>query len=252
MATLTSPHPSARSVVEQISDRLLAMVVSGELEAGRVLPINDLAAELGVSHIPVREALRRLEPHGLIDYQRGKGARVAPVSAQDLKDVFRARAVIEVDVGRRSAAMLTGRHLQLAEVAMGDLRHALRDGRSAAVSPAHRALHYALLPAASKWDLRILEQLWAATERYIQLYLASAHVAPRTIKQMVEAHEQLLEAARTGKATRHGRALAEHINESEQRIRPGVEDRVEAQASTGRDRGSRQPMNRGIGSTTEH
>lgn len=232
MAIATTPHPTARSVVEQISERLLAMVVSGELEAGRVLSINDLATELGVSHIPVREALRRLEPHGLVDYQRGKGARVAPVSPQDLKDVFRARSAIEVDVGRRSAPMLNAGHLNKAEAAMSDLRNALKDGRSAAVSPAHRALHYALLPAASAWDLRILEQLWAATERYVQLYLASAHVAPTTIVHMIEAHEELLEAARTGKAGRHARALADHINASEQRILPGVEDRVETQQRT--------------------
>ncbi|WP_326837507.1 GntR family transcriptional regulator [Amycolatopsis rhabdoformis] len=216
------PSPTVKlSVVDQVTNQIVEMVLKGELRPGQALPINDMASLMGVSHIPVREALRRLESDGLIVYQRGKGAQVAAVSEDDLRSIFRLRRVIEADVGRRSVALLDEPHLTEIEQRLTDLRAAMTDSTPAAVSPAHQAFHHALLPGATPWDCRMLGQLWVATERYLQLYLGTAQSATATAA-IIEEHESLLHAANSANEDTFSKALADHVTWSESEILPAI------------------------------
>src|SRR5919206_2910505 len=84
------PRPVAqKSVVELVIDEVRRSILEGSLPPGAPVSIADLSSRLEVSHIPVREALRRLEGEGLIELRRSRSAVVASMTAEDLDHVFR-------------------------------------------------------------------------------------------------------------------------------------------------------------------
>lgn len=76
---------------EVLRDRILSL----ELESNSAIVENEIALELGISRTPVREALAALEREGLVRILRGKGAFVAPTSAQRVVEAYEVREVLE-------------------------------------------------------------------------------------------------------------------------------------------------------------
>jgi DNA-binding GntR family transcriptional regulator len=85
--------PSRRA---QITETLRAAIISGEMQTGVVYSAPDIAARLGVSPTPVREAMLHLATEGLIEVARNKGFRIVEPSDKDLDDIFELRCLIEV------------------------------------------------------------------------------------------------------------------------------------------------------------
>ena len=83
---------AAREVVRILRDRIL----SGELDEGTALRQEKIATELGVSRIPVREALKHLEVEGLVKIVSHSGAVVAELSLDEIRQTFELRAVVEI------------------------------------------------------------------------------------------------------------------------------------------------------------
>jgi DNA-binding GntR family transcriptional regulator len=93
MATFEKIHP--HPVQATIASQLRAAILSGQLELGAHLPETDLAAQMAVSRIPVREALRLLEQEGLVTRRPNHGCFVISFMAQDVREVFSLRAHLE-------------------------------------------------------------------------------------------------------------------------------------------------------------
>ena len=92
---------------EAVLIELRARILGGELPAGSALRQEDLAASLGVSRVPVREALRMLESEGHVVYAAHRGYRVAELSVADLEEIYALRAVIEDDLAARAMPAMT-------------------------------------------------------------------------------------------------------------------------------------------------
>lgn len=202
----------AHSTVDRVATEVRRAVLDGSLAPGSSFSISELAEQLGVSHIPVREALSRLDAQGLIVLRRGRSAMVAPLDRDELRGIYRLRRRIEPDLAARSADLLTSE--DLAE--LGRLFVAIGDPASEvdALWGTHNALHQLLLrPAASTWDLRVLDQLWRAAERYTRVVFDSS------FEQRAErhaAHQALVTAAVTRSPADLARALDEHLIANEQ------------------------------------
>jgi DNA-binding GntR family transcriptional regulator len=84
-----------QSLVDVVAERLEAAIVSGQLEPGAKLSEQGLAASLGVSRGPLREAIRRLEGRKLLERTPNIGVRVAKLSLKDLKDILQVREALE-------------------------------------------------------------------------------------------------------------------------------------------------------------
>jgi DNA-binding GntR family transcriptional regulator len=82
------PMGSSRSKKELVSETLRQAILNGELLPGTRLVIDDLAKQLGVSPIPVREALQQLDADGYIVLEPYLGAKVAPIEAESVIEVF--------------------------------------------------------------------------------------------------------------------------------------------------------------------
>ncbi|TQL18726.1 GntR family transcriptional regulator [Streptomyces sp. SLBN-134] len=89
---------------DQVADALRAALIAGELRPGVVYSAPTLAAELGVSATPVREAMLDLAREGLVEAVRNKGFRVTEMTEQDLDEFTEIRTLIEVPTVGRVAA----------------------------------------------------------------------------------------------------------------------------------------------------
>ena len=95
MAELLNTRVQPRSLVDAVTERLEAAIVSGELAPGSRLSEQAVAASLGVSRGPLREAIRRLEGRKLVERTPNIGVRIAKLSLKDLSDLLVVREALE-------------------------------------------------------------------------------------------------------------------------------------------------------------
>jgi DNA-binding GntR family transcriptional regulator len=98
-------------VSESVVDRVRGLILGGTYATGDRLGEVELAAALGVSRTPIREALRLLASEGLVELTPNKGARVVTWSAAELEEIFALRAQVEGLAARRAAERVTAAEL---------------------------------------------------------------------------------------------------------------------------------------------
>lgn len=108
------PQAGPRDKTRRVYDHVMERIVAGDFAAGDPIHIGTLAGETGVSLIPVREALRRLESEGLVEFEFHRGARVAELGAEGYRDVMQTQAVLEGLAVSLSAPLLTAEDLDRA------------------------------------------------------------------------------------------------------------------------------------------
>jgi DNA-binding GntR family transcriptional regulator len=206
-----SPEGSA---VDRVTAWIRRSVLNGTLIPGSSFSITDLSEQLGVSAIPVREALRRLDAQGLIQLRPGRSAIVKPLDVTELRGIYRLRRAIEPDLAARSCNLLSSSdrdHLDGLLEAYGEPRDDAEE-----LWRIHHDLHLALLkPAASSWDLRILSQLWHASDRYTRIVFETYNVSDTEQKRRYDAHRILVEASRSGSPFEIRTALTSHLMDNE-------------------------------------
>ncbi len=97
---------------ERAYTRIKSMLIEGALAPGQRLSNRKLATELGVSMIPVREAITQLASEGLVDYRAGEGCFVSKQSREDLIDVYDLREALECHAVTRAASLAGPEHIQ--------------------------------------------------------------------------------------------------------------------------------------------
>lgn len=142
----------------------------GEYPPGFSLRMSDLARINGVSAIPVREAMRRLEAERLVESVANKGVRVAQLSNADLADAYQLRTILEAEAVRLAVPKLTNADRVRAERLRDEMARQFAAGDVGAAHTAHRALHFLVYErAGSPWLVHIISTLWDHTERYRRL-----------------------------------------------------------------------------------
>jgi len=182
-------------------------IVSGRYRPGEYLQLNEIAARLGASRTPVREAIWRLESEGLVNSLPHRGFMVAKIPAEEMVELYHMRAVLEGLAARLAAGRLSeaaGRELRSlvnqmhALVASGDY-----DKIIALNQPFHDLIYRA---AASPLLYKYITSLYAATTRYRGL---TATWPGRTAEIAAE-HEVLAEAVIRGDAEQAERLARTH------------------------------------------
>lgn len=205
------------SIVDRVTVEIRRCILTGVLPPGEPFSITGLAEQLEVSHIPIREALRRLESQGLLQLRAGRSAIVAPIDPDELRSIYRLRHLLEPDLAARSAKVFTPddiARLERALEAYGADIHTpdLALGR-------HQEFHLALLsPGASEWDLRILNLLWQVSERYVRLVFSNELLDRAQANRLVGAHQPIVEAARHGTPDQLRKVVKAHLAENERHM----------------------------------
>lgn len=212
------------SLVDRVTEELHRAILNGDIQPGAAVSIVELCEQFDVSHIPVREALRRLESEGLVSLRPGRSALVASLSMADLDDVYRLRALIEGDLAVRAMAEMTEERLEMAQVALDECAEIERD--PAALAAAHHAFHAAILDGASgDVDRRILKILWRSADRYLHILMDDIDNAPETTQARIDEHRALLDLARAGKTEELRQAWIAHLESSRDAMRIALQTR---------------------------
>jgi len=204
---MTRPFQTPPTAQEAVLAELRRLLVTGELAPGAPVRQEALAERLGVSRVPLREALKVLEGEGHVVYARHRGYVVAELSVEDLVEVYRLRELLEAEAIRVATPRVTPSHLEALQAASDAVEVADRDGDVAEITAANRAFHFLLFDAAGMPRLsRTLRQLWDATDVYRSVYFAEAANRERVHGE----HAALLAALRRGDAKSAVRIQAEH------------------------------------------
>ena len=178
-------------------------LLRGELAPGTRLRQDALAAQLGVSKIPVREALQRLAALGLLQFETNRGATVPLLSVDEAIENAVLRQSIEVEILRRAIPNMTIVDLAEAELALGDTELGVTESNWAF----HRALYRA---AGWRRGLAMVEILHAAVAPYVLLYIESLGGAEPSATE----HVALLDACRAGDVEAATALLRTHLADS--------------------------------------
>ncbi|MEV4196562.1 GntR family transcriptional regulator, partial [Streptomyces toxytricini] len=200
-----APGPSAadrvyRHVKEHVLDR--------RYEGGTLLTEGGLAAAVGVSRTPVREALLRLQAEGLLRLYPKKGALVLPVSAQEIADVVETRLLVEEFTVRRTVPAPPALLDRLEALLREQRRHAAA-GDAAAFSAADRAFHAEIVRGSGNAILcGLYDQL---RDRQLRMGTALLHDRPDRVERSLAEHAGILAALRAGDADAAATAVRAHV-----------------------------------------
>lgn len=198
------------SMVDNVTELLRHDLLAGEIMPGERIKISDLEKRFGVSHIPIREAVRRLESEGLIVAMPQRAAVAAGVDLDDLAGLYDLRRIIECDVIRRAVDTMTTEQVDAVRVALERLEAIANDHDSPAFWELHRDFHWMLLqPGATAWIERVLDQIWLASQRYVRLFVSE------TLDDAMRDHRGLLELCERGDGVGAAELLRRHLDRTE-------------------------------------
>jgi DNA-binding GntR family transcriptional regulator len=125
---MSEPRPDTRDKTQFVYDQVMEGIVSGRYPAGSSISIAALSEEIGVSLIPTREALRRLESEGLVEFLYHRGVRVSELDSDKYREIMQTEAVLEGLAVNLSVPFLTADDLQRAREANARMNEAHRSG----------------------------------------------------------------------------------------------------------------------------
>jgi DNA-binding GntR family transcriptional regulator len=203
------------SVVDHVYVAIRERIRDGALARGARVHQEDLAAELGVSRTPVREALRRLAAEGLVEMHTNRGARVADVSENDMRASYEARLIVEPGAARLAAQRGLSEPQARMRAAVAAQRRAI--GKIRTSFEANRDFHVALVAASGNEFLRdFVENLWVA--RIGEVVYERQAETPEQMRADADEHEQILEAIVRGDARAAETLTRRHIADAIKRV----------------------------------
>lgn len=202
------------SLVDNVTERLRHDLLAGEIKPGERIKVAELERRFGVSHIPIREAVRRLETEGLIVALPQRAAVAAGVDLDDLSGLYDLRRIIECEVIRRSVETMTPEQVDAVRSALEALEAVANDHDSPRFWDLHRDFHWALLePGATAWIERVLDQIWLASQRYVRLFVS------KTVDDAMRDHRALLTYCEKGDGSGAAELLRRHLDRTELAVR---------------------------------
>jgi DNA-binding GntR family transcriptional regulator len=210
--------PIPETMVDGITERLRQAIITGAIRPRERIRVADLERKFGVSHIPIREALRRLQSEGFVEISPRRTTIAAGVDLSDLANIYDLRRIVEVEIGRRSVSRMTKSDIETVRRALVSFQAVANDPSSAEFWERHRNFHWALLaPAANPTVQRVLDHLWQSSERYVRLFVSTF----ATMDTVMDLHVELYEACAGGDVTTFENALTRHYVETEKTVRDG-------------------------------
>ncbi len=197
-----SKTASAASI---IFDALKKAIIEGDLEEGAPLRQDEIARMFNTSRIPVREAISRLEEHGLVKSQRYKGAVVSGLSASEADEIFDYRALLEPHVIRTAVPRMTAQTLSTARGYFEDFANSddpMEWGNL------NRQFHATLYNASGlEFHLEAIESALDRVDRYLRAQLVLSDGLARANDE----HLRILEACERGDAELAAELTRQHI-----------------------------------------
>lgn len=201
------PPTVAGYVLDAIRDGIL----SGRYPEGEKLDQQALADELGVSLIPVRESLRQLEAEGLVRIYPHRGAFVAELSVDELKEIYLIRETLEELATQLAVPNLTRRTLEQLGNLVAQMEQATAAQDFDRLLDLNRSFHFAVYEASRRPLLvQMINGLWDRSTLYRRLYTHLPERAPQALAE----HKEIYAACQEGDAEVAGRVVRKNIRQT--------------------------------------
>jgi DNA-binding GntR family transcriptional regulator len=208
----------ATSLGKLVRDDVLGMILRGEIKAGERINEPDVASRLGVSRVPVREALRELESSGLVEARKHSGVFVRHLGEEEVRGLYELRALLDGFAGRRAAQLQQPNREILAdalEASVGRMEHAAQNHNVSAYYSENLRFHWLMVEAAGNAAL---------VETYRNI-VQKLHLSRLTnlshgmgLAASVADHREIAVAVRIGEAARCEQLVAAHVEQAHRRL----------------------------------
>ncbi len=223
MSKRVEPSPS---LADQVYAVLHGAITSGEYPAGYRLRIRDLAAEVGTSVMPVREAIRRLEEAGFAERVPHKGSVVKGQNLDELLHIYDTRQVLEVEAARRGAARIDEADVARMREQFELMRSAITEGAVVPYLDHDEALLAILYEAAGNPVLlSTIRTLWQHCRAYKIVGARATLDTPGDVDALWRYQERLLKAALAHDAEMAAAISNESLANATDRIKAQLESR---------------------------
>lgn len=225
MAIASSLPPVERRVLRhEVLQGLRSGILSGEIAPGTRLLEVPLAAELGVSRGPVREALRQLEQEGLVEFYPHRGAVVVGVADAEMATIYGIRGLLEERAFAKACRVITDDELDALADTVEKMIEASEAGDVAAVTEYDMSFHGRVVELSG---FQYLRRLWTSIDGLVRLRTvndverlqqASAASAPDVLVPPSIEHRALVAALRTRRPATAAREARLHITRALERL----------------------------------
>jgi DNA-binding GntR family transcriptional regulator len=217
---LVDPAPAAppqtfvklqpRTLVHQVIDALVAGASEGLILPGDRIIEADLAEQLGVSRVPVREALRALESQGILVNEPYKGIRLTPVTQERIDQLIEVRVALETTAATRAIRLKfnDGPHLRQLEAIVHDMEAMAERNEVFGFATADTSFHRTLCSYAGN---TVLSDMWEMLARQMTIIFGLSALG-KPMADIVEEHWELIRVFRSGKVADMARAISDHID----------------------------------------
>jgi DNA-binding GntR family transcriptional regulator len=203
------PTITVEAVTERVTQSLRDAIIGGVLQPGERLIEERIAAQMGVSRAPIREALRSLEAEGLVRSLPRRGLTVIVLTKQDVEEIYGLRSALECQAARSACRKLTPDDLEELRSLVRRMREAGHAGDRQALADHDIALHRKILEVSGNGRLL---KAWLAIMSQVRLLQRRVVTAPAaTVDGLVRHHEAIVEGLRSGDPDTAVRPLREHI-----------------------------------------
>lgn len=196
-ATRAAAEPDERAeqtATDYAVTQVRALLISGALAPGTRIDQGKLAETLGVSLVPIREALGRLQSAGLVQIVPHRGVFVSSVSAEELVDIYTVREILEEQAARLAVSRLSEEDVEALAGLANAMAAAVKAKDHELLLQHNRELHFTIYRAAGRPHmLQVIERLWDVSARYAHMQLRA--VPERPMQAMFEVR-RIVEACR--------------------------------------------------------
>jgi len=220
-------------MAEMVAQRLKTAIVDGQLPPGTPLRLAQISERLGVSVMPVRDALRQLEAERLVDITPRRGAVVTELSIEDAEETYAVRVALEALAARHATAKLTQADLDEIREAFERMAEAQRADDLRAFIEADHVFHHRLYQASQRERLiRNISELVDRSRRYAPY----SYRAWQPLGAGLAAHRPILEAMEARDPILVERLTFEHMSAAAVRLVSAVQQEADERARAPRRR----------------
>ena len=200
--THTGTHPAAQTAAPSVSKSehaygaVKARIIDGSYSPGYRLVLAKIADDLGVSVVPVREAIRRLEAEGLVTFERNVGATVAGIDPTEYLYTMQTLSIVEGAATALSSPLVGGADIARARAVNAEMRECLEHFDPVRFTQLHQDFHSILFERCP--NPHILDLVHRGWNRLASLRSSTFRFVPRRAHESVEEHEALLRLIESG------------------------------------------------------
>ena len=204
-----------------VLDKLMEWIMSGKLLMGDKLNTEELASQLGVSRMPIREALNNLEKKGLAESIPYAGTRLVTLTKEDVRQIYIARAALEPIAARHACERITPNEIKNLEKIHEGYKQIVSQDEIDAVDVylQNRLFHFSLYKTSQLERIcTIIESLWDNLSFFKLIYGQKLLGDRSTRENLIAEHQSYLDALRKQDGDLISRLLEENLKKREQNI----------------------------------